>query len=150
MLATASTVIDAPVEQVWTLLDDFTSWHTWVERLESTTMADGLDQAPVGSTRIIGLGGGKTIRERLLFKNSVQRTLAYTFDGPHPYPVRRYVGTVHVEPVTTTGQTFVNWTADFDADDADESRAAEVFTRTYAGFFDAISRALATRVGDLV
>lgn len=144
MLATASTVIDAPVEQVWALLDDFARWHDWIPRLESIAMDEGLDQAPVGSTRVVGLPGGKSIRERLLFKDAVRQTLAYTFDGPQPYPVRRYVGTVRVEPVTTTDQTFVNWTADFDADATDEQRAAELFTKTYLGFFDCLAAATAT------
>ena len=104
---------------------------------------EGLDQAPVGSVRIIGLGGDKSIRERLVAKDATTRTLAYTFDGPHPYPVRRYVATVYVEPVTTTGQTFVRWSGDFDADAADEARAGQMFQRVYLSFFAAMADAVA-------
>lgn len=141
MIVTVSAVIDAPVERVWALLDDFANWHRWVARLESTVMADDQHQAPVGSTRIIGLGGGNSIRERLIHKDVVARRVSYTFDGPQPYPVRRYVGTVHVEPVTTTGQTYAVWSGDFDSDAADEARAAAMFERVYLSFFDAITAA---------
>lgn len=142
MIASVSTVLDAPVEDVWHLLDDFANWHTWIPRMVATTMADGLDQAPVGSTRILTREDGSTIRERLIDKDSAARTLSYVFDGPTPFAVRRYVGSVRVEPVTTSEQTFIHWSGDFDADAADEARMADTFRGIYLSFFAALADVL--------
>jgi hypothetical protein len=135
LIAVASTVIDAPLDTVWGWLDDFTGWHRWIAGMERTVMDSGLTQGPVGSVRILHRADGTQIRERLVLKDELRHTIAYSFDGPHPFPVRRYVGTVRLEPVTTTNATFVHWSGDFDADKADEARAADVFRSVYTAFF---------------
>jgi hypothetical protein len=135
VITVASAVIDAPLEDVWAWLDDFTSWHRWLPGMDRTVMAGGLTQGPVGSVRILHRADGTVIREKLVMKDDVRHTMAYSFDGPHPFPVRRYVGTVRLEPVTTTGATFAHWSGDFDADAADEARVAEVFRSVYTAFF---------------
>lgn len=149
MIAAVSTVIAAPVDAVWPWLDDFTGWHRWLPNIEATTMADGADQAAIGSVRILQRSDGSSIRERLIAKDSARRTLSYDFDGPHPFPVRRYVGNVQVEPVTTDNTTFIRWWADFDGDADTESASADTFCRIYQSFFEAL-RAVATsrRVGE--
>ena len=146
MITVASTVIDAPLEDVWALLDDFSSWHAWIPRIEKTVMDEGLTQGPVGSVRILHREDGTVIREKLVMKDDLNHTIAYGFDGDHPYPVRRYVGTVHLEPVTTTGATFVRWTGDFDTDAVDETRAAELFRTVYTGFFGYLAERTEARV----
>jgi hypothetical protein len=139
VITSVSTVLDAPVDEVWRWLDDFANWHKWIPRIVSTTMDEGLDQAPVGSTRILHREDGSTIRERLIDKDSIRRTLSYVFDGPAPFPVRRYVGTVRVEPVTTSDSTFIHWSGDFDSDSAVEQQVAETFRGIYQSFFMALA-----------
>jgi hypothetical protein len=143
VIAAASTVIDAPVDAVWSLLDDFAGWHTWLPTMAATTMADGLDQAPVGSVRILHREDGSTFREQLVAKDGARRTLSYSFAGEHPFPVRRYVATVRLEPVTTDNRTYVQWSGDFDCDADKEQAAADTFCRIYQSFFRALSTATA-------
>jgi Polyketide cyclase / dehydrase and lipid transport len=138
VIATVSTVIAAPVDTVWPWLDDFTGWHRWLPTIVSTTMADGADQAAIGCVRILQRTDGSTIRERLLTKDARHRTMSYDFDGPHPFPVRRYVGNLQVEPVTTDDATFIRWWADFDCDTEAEAANAATFCRIYLSFFDAL------------
>jgi hypothetical protein len=139
MITSVSTVLDAPVGDVWRWLDDFANWHKWIPRIVSTTMDEGLDQAPVGSTRILHREDGSTIRERLIDKDGVRRTMSYVFDGPTPFPVRRYVGTVRVEPVTTSDATFIHWSGDFDSDAEVEQQVAATFRGIYESFFTALA-----------
>jgi hypothetical protein len=146
VITVASTVIEAPVEKVWSWLDDFTSWHVWIPRIEATTMDEGLTQGPVGSVRILHREDSTVIREKLLMKDDRHHTLAYSFDGPHPYPVRRYVGTVRLEPVTTSGATFVHWSGNFDADAADEQHASDLFRGVYTAFFGYLAERTAARL----
>jgi carbon monoxide dehydrogenase subunit G len=133
VIAGVSTVISAPVDKVWPWLDDYSGWHRWLPGIVATTM-DGDD------VRILQREDGSTIRERLLTKDSPRRAMAYTFDGDHPFPVRRYVGTVRVEPITTDDTTYVHWFADFDADAENEQVAGDTFRRIYLSFFEALSR----------
>jgi hypothetical protein len=138
-----SLVVDAPVDDVWACLGDFNGWPRFLPRLLSSELEGGAGAGPVGAVRVITLGDGTSIRERLVDYDASERTLAYEFDGPHPFPVRTYRGRVRLWPVTTTGQTFVTWTGTFDAEAADEARAAEMFSRTYAAFLRSLSEYLA-------
>ena len=144
-IVVVSTVIDAPVEQVWHRMGDFAGWHTWLPRIVDTTMDPGQDGAPVGAVRTLLLADGDSVRERLVAKDEHAHTFAYEFDGPHRVPVSRYVGRVRMEAVTTTGQTYVHWSGDFDSAAADEDKAGSIFTRIYSSFL----AALASDVADL-
>jgi hypothetical protein len=44
-----------------------------------------------------------------------------------PFPVRRYLSTIRVAPVTDTGQAFVEWWSEYDADGSDESILNDTF-----------------------
>jgi hypothetical protein len=136
VIAAVSTVIPAPVDEVWPWLDDYSGWHRWLPGIVATSM----ERADL---RILQREDGSTIRERLLTKDTQKRTIAYTFDGDHPFPVRRYIGTVRVEPVTTTDETYGYWFADFDADADKEQAAADTFRRIYLSFLQALSAAAA-------
>lgn len=137
MISSVSTVINAPVEDVWQLIGDFTTWHEWLPVIEATTMVDGQDQGPVGSVRIMTTANG-TGREKLVMKDELNRSLTYTIEGPTPMPMRTYVSTVRVYPVTTSGTTFVHWSADMDTEAEDEQTMYDLFQGIYVSFFDAI------------
>ena len=139
-----STVITAPIDEVWRRMGDFAGWHTWLPRIADTTMDPGQESAPVGSVRTLLLADGDSVRERLVAKDEHAHTFAYEFDGPHKFPVRRYVGRVRIEAVTTSGQTYVHWSGDFDADAADEAKAGSIFTRIYSAFLGALAEDVST------
>jgi hypothetical protein len=137
--ALVSTVVDAPVDDVWACFGDFNGWPRFLPRLVSSELEGGTGAGPVGAVRVVTLGDGSSIRERLVDYDATERTLAYEFDGPHPFPVRTYRGRVRLWPVTITDQTFVAWTGTFDADAVDEPRATEMFVRTYSAFLRSLS-----------
>lgn len=147
MRAVNSTVIAAPLEQVWALLEDFTQWHDWLPGIDATEMEAGLTQGPVGSTRILTRENGTTIREKLVSRDDDQHVMSYTLVEPHPYPVRRFLGTVRLEPVTSTGATFVHWSADFDSEFAQEAELVETFGTIYRRLFDALAARVAPPEG---
>ena len=72
--------------------------------------------------------GGDPYDERLLALDDTDRTLTYTFVGANPFGVRRYASTVRVSPVTDTGESFVEWWGEYDADAGEE----EALNRTFA------------------
>jgi hypothetical protein len=138
-VAFVSTVIAAPADAVWVRLADFTTWHEWIPRIASTTMDPGEEAGQVGCVRTISLADGNSVRERLVSKDNARRVITYDFPADSPFPVRRYQGKVRVEEVTTTGDTYVHWSGDFDADEAVENTVAEIFRKTYTSFLHALS-----------
>jgi hypothetical protein len=141
-LVFVSTVIAAPAGAVWERIADFTTWHQWIPRIASTTMDPGNEAGQVGCVRIIGLTDGSSVRERLVSKDNARRVIAYDFPAGSPFPVRRYQGMVRVEDVTTSGEAYLHWSGDFDADEALESTVAEIFRKTYSSFLEALSVAM--------
>src|SRR5882762_9405571 len=101
-VALVSTVINAPADEVWARIADFTGWHTWLPRIVATRMTPGGEGGPVGSVRHLTLSDGSEVHEQLLARDDLARHFAYTFVGATPFRVHRYVGAVTVHPATTT------------------------------------------------
>lgn len=130
-----STVIDAPVQRVWDAIADFHGIVNWVRRLEADSSAPGRAANEVGVTRSLVLApDGQQVGERLTRYDEDDRRYSYTFVDPAPFPVQAYEGTLHVLPITAGDQTFIEWYADFEADDAITEQLATAFTAIYAEF----------------
>ena len=82
--------------------------------------------AEVGAVRRLVLGDGGVVVERLLTLDDTDRSYTYLI-LESPFPVRRYVSTIRVAPVTDTGQAFVEWWSEYDADGGDEASAQRHF-----------------------
>lgn len=123
----ASGVVAAPVEQVWAQLRAFNDLPAWHPALSHSELAEGVD-GQVGAVRRLTLaGGGDPFDERLITLDDTIRTFTYTFTGANPFDVRRYLSTVRVSPITDTGETFVEWWAEYDADGAREEELNTTF-----------------------
>jgi hypothetical protein len=113
--AYASTVIDAPVDEAWAVLRDFNGLGTWNEEfIPSCEIEDGKAGDQVGAVRNFTLANGANLREQLLAHSDRDRSYSYNF-LKHPFEgVENYVSTIHLTPVTDTGQTFAEWSVAFD------------------------------------
>jgi hypothetical protein len=129
-----SAVLAASVEKVWRVLGDFGGWHTFIPRISATELEGGQGRGPVGAVRVLSLKPDGTARERLVRYDEASRALAYGFDGPIPFPVRSYLGTVQVWPVTQGGGSFIFWSGEFDCDAEVLDKVSEIFERTYTTF----------------
>lgn len=125
--AYASMVVDATIDQVWPTVRDFDGLPSWHSVVSSSTIEDGAPADQVGCVRALSLDDGGGIRERLLRLDDQNHVLVYTF-VESPFPVRRYVATMRLAPVTDQNTTFVEWWADFDAEAADEANLVDTFT----------------------
>ncbi|GIH80469.1 SRPBCC family protein [Planobispora longispora] len=124
MSAYASTVINAPADEVWDYLRDFGNLAEWLPGLTSCEIEGGGTAEPGAIRRVEGAGG--LFRERLLVLDDSSRTATYEI-LECPLPVRNYRATYRVAPVTDSGQSFVEWSAAFETDD--EARMTKIFTR---------------------
>lgn len=124
--AYASAVIATSAEEVWAVIRDFDGLPAWMPPIEASSLDSGT-AAEVGAVRRLTLGGGGgTVVERLLALDDHGRSMTYSI-LESPFPVRSYVSTVRVAPVTDTGQAFVEWWTDFDAEAADEPELVKLF-----------------------
>ncbi len=122
--AFASAVIPADAAAVWAVVRDFDGlprWHPAIEASELETPGDS-----VGAVRHLTLGDGGQVREVLAALDDTTRTLVYEILDS-PFPVRLYRSTMRVVPVTTTGESFVEWGVVFDCDSADADGLVDLF-----------------------
>lgn len=130
--AYASGVLPASADAVWSHIRDFNSLPTWHPAITASELTSGTG-AEVGAVRRLTLGDGGIVVERLLVLDDPDRSFTYEF-VENPFGARRYVATLRVAPVTATGDAFVEWWAEFDAEAADEQRLTGFFADgVYAG-----------------
>ncbi|MBW0119128.1 SRPBCC family protein, partial [Pseudonocardia abyssalis] len=124
--AYASAVIAASAEEVWSVIRDFDGLPAWMPAIAASSLDTDGTAAEVGAVRRLTLGDGGTVVERLLVLDDLARSQTYEI-LESPFPVRRYVATVRVAPVTDTGQAFVEWWTDFDSEAADVPELVTLF-----------------------
>ncbi len=122
----ASGVVPASADAVWAKIRDFDGLPTWHPAITASELTAGGSGAEVGAVRKLTLGDGGVVVERLLVLDDPDRVCTYEF-LENPFGARRYVATIRVSPVTASGETFVEWWAEFDAEAADEERLTGFF-----------------------
>lgn len=115
-----STVVGAPVAEVWALLRDFAAIGSWHPALPPCEIEGGPADR-VGCTRIFPLAGDH--RETLVSLDDQHRAIAFTFgDNAAGLRVRGYLSTMEARPITLSNSTYVEWSSRFDCDEADEDK----------------------------
>ncbi|MFV2174460.1 SRPBCC family protein [Actinomadura sp. LOL_016] len=139
----ASTVLNAPADEVWSYLRDFANVAEWMPGVETGVIEDGGPADRIGCVRRLIGPGDSVFRERLTALDDEGRAYRYEI-LECPLPVRDVRGKLRVTPVTGTGRSFVEWSADFSADAADELAMGRTLER---GIYSTGLEALARRFG---
>jgi Polyketide cyclase / dehydrase and lipid transport len=142
--AYASIVLKASVETVWSMVRDFNSLPAWAPAVASSEIENGLDAATVGCIRSFYLHDGGHVRERLLALDDTNHSLTYNFEKP-AFPVKNYIATLRLHPVTQSGHTFAEWTATFDEAPEDSGKyerivSEDVFAANFANLASILER----------
>jgi hypothetical protein len=109
---TRSTIIDAPVEVVWSVLRDFNSHWAWHPAVGESRIEDGEPSDQVGCIRSFFLKDGNHIREQLLALSDEAFVSTYCIIDA-TLPIERYVATARLAHVTDGGRTFWHWQSTF-------------------------------------
>lgn len=130
-----STVIDAPIARVWAVLRDFNSHDQWHDVVDQSRIEGGESSAQVGCVRSFSLKDGNRIREQLLALSDTEYKSTYTILDA-TVPLRRYVATVTLKPVTDGDRTFWHWESSFETPVGQERELVEMVARDVyeAGF----------------
>jgi hypothetical protein len=139
-----SIILKAPVEAIWSLVRDFNDLPGWAPPVAKSKIENGLDADVVGCVRSFHLHDGAHVRERLLALDDANYTFSYNFEKP-AFPVKNYVATLRLYPVTQTDQTFAEWTATFDEAPGDAGKferivSKDVFAASFANLAKIIAK----------
>ena len=133
-----STIVDAPIEQVWAMLRDFNGHDSWHPAVTMSVIEDGLLSDQIGAVRDFNLADGSRIREQLLALSDQD----YSFDYcilEAAIPLNGYVASVKLKPVTDSNQTFWEWRSRFSPP---KSREAELTKLVGDGIYETGFRAI--------
>jgi len=109
-----STIVNAPLEQVWAILRDFNGHEVWHPAVAASAIEEGAEGDHVGAVRNFQLSDGGRIREQLLALSDAETTFAYCILEA-PVALRNYVAHVRLRPVTSDNRCLWEWRATFDA-----------------------------------
>ncbi|MEM6849941.1 MAG: SRPBCC family protein [Pseudomonadota bacterium] len=108
-----STVIDAPIEDVWAILRDFNGHDQWHPAVADSAMERGAPVDKVGGVRRFHLADGSELREQLLTHSDIDMAFSYCLLDT-PVPLLNYVAHLRLHPVTDGDMTFWQWESRFD------------------------------------
>jgi hypothetical protein len=127
-----STVIPAPASAVWAVVRNFNGLPDWTNFVVESRIEQNMQADKIGCVRNFRMKDGGRIRERLLALSDYDLSCTYAI-LESPMGVENYVATLRLIPVTDGDQTFVEWTAEFDAAPDREDRLVEDIGRNVFG-----------------
>jgi uncharacterized membrane protein len=133
-----STIVDAPVEQVWAVLRDFNGHDRWHPAVADSQIERGQPSDKVGCVRRFHLEDGSELREQLLTLSDADMAFSYCLLET-PVPLLNYVAHVRLVPVTDGDRTFWHWHCRFDTPEGQEvALEAMVRDNIYEAGFKAV------------
>ena len=135
-----SSVIAAPVDQVWAAIRNFNGLPDWHPAIAESRIEGGAPADQVGCVRAFRLKDGGFIRERLLALSDYDYSCTYSI-LESPMGVENYVATLKVTPITDGGRSFAEWSAAFDCPEEREAELVDLIGKDVVqGGFDALKR----------
>ena len=139
-----STIIDAPIETVWTQIRDFNNHALWHPAVATSTIDDHHAADKIGAVRNFRLQSGERLREQLLYLSDKDHTFSYTIVESEEIPLFDYIAHVKLKPVTDGQRTFWSWRSRFNTPPGQEQQLAElVAVHVYESGFKAIKQCVA-------
>jgi polyketide cyclase/dehydrase/lipid transport protein len=129
LAVTKEVSINAAPDTVWKMVggfNDLDMWHPVV--VNSKLQGEGMKP---GDTRVLTLGNGAKITEKLVVHSDAKKTYTYAITES-PLPVMDYVSTITVSE-SEGGMSKVEWKSTFNANNAPDDKAIEAI----AGVYDA-------------
>ena len=140
-----STILDAPLAEVWVLLRDFNSHHRWHPAIAASEIEAGGSGDRVGAVRRFRLRDGAELCELLIRHSDREHSLSYCILDS-PIPLLNYVATIRLRPVTDGDRTFWEWSSRFATPPGREAELRELVGEgIYQTGFDGVRRWLRER-----
>jgi len=139
-----SSVIGAGSDKVWARVRGFNDLPRWHPLIRDSRIEDALPADKVGCIRNFNLQNGDNIREQLLGLSDYDMFCTYSILDS-PMPLEDYVANLRLTPVTEGDRTFIEWSAEFSCDPAEEDGLVSgIGTDVFQAGFDALKRQFGT------
>jgi hypothetical protein len=135
-----SSVINAPIDEVWAKIRDFNALPAWHPIIADSQIENGEPSDKVGCIRNFNLTDGGNIRERLLALSDDEHLCTYSILAS-PMPLENYVATLRLLPITDGNRTYAQWTAEFNCSpDEEEALINQISNGVFQAGFDALKQ----------
>ncbi len=114
-----STIISAPIEEVWKYVRDFNSLPKWHPGIKASEIEGGCGpdcNACPGIVRRFQLADGSWMKEQLISVSDADYSVTYTIIES-AMKLKNYVASLSLAPIVATDETFAEWEAVFDSTD---------------------------------
>lgn len=139
-----SSVISAPIADVWVKIRDFNALPKWHPAIADSRIEGGLPGDRVGCIRNFNLKDGGNIREQLLTLSDLDHVCTYSI-LESPMGVDDYIATLRLVRITDGERTYAEWTAEFNcAPEAEAGLVDMIGNGVFQGGFDALKKAFGT------
>ena len=130
-----SSVIDAPIADVWAVVRNFDSLAEWHPAVRDCRIERQQANNQVGCIRLLHLQDGGAVRERLLELSDREYRYCYSILEA-PFAVTDYVATLQLIEITDGAKTLGVWSVEFQAAPDDVERLQAMLARDVfqAGF----------------
>lgn len=137
-----STVINAPIERVWSVASDFNGLPAWMPGMKDSVIEPGKTEKQIGAVRKLTMPGTKDIlRERLEALSPEDYLISYSvLEGP--LPVKNIRTSMRLRPITDTYGTLGEWSTEFDTEKGGEEEGQQFMTRVFNAGFRSLKRHL--------
>ena len=133
-----SSVINAPIDNVWAKIRDFNALPNWHSAVAQSHIEKDDPSDKVGCIRNFNLKDGGNIREKLLTLSDVEHRCSYSI-LESPMAVEDYVATLRLLPITDSDGTYAAWTAEFNCSPEEEQGLIGLIGgAVFQGGFDAL------------
>ena len=146
-----STVLDHPLETVWSLIRDFNSYPDYIEGVSESVIEDDKRGDEVGAIRRFCYLGN-WIRQRLAAHSDDAHSLTYAGIEPLLFPSGEtpatvsptgYQGTIHLISITEGDRTLIEWSVALDSEPQDAERWQALFQSWIPDWTSSLVRTLA-------
>jgi hypothetical protein len=135
-----STIIDAPVDRLWSVLRDFNGHDRWHPIVARSEIERAYPPDRVGCIRRFLLRDGSELREQLLTLSDLEMTFSYCLLDT-PIPLFNYVAHVRLLPVTDGNRSFWHWESRFTTPPGREAELEQlVGDEVYTNGIEAVRR----------
>jgi len=137
-----STIIDAPINDVWAMIRDFNSHADWHPAIASSHIEAGRAGDSIGAIRSFHLVSGEALREELLALSDLTHSFSYRI-VTSDVPLMNYTAHVALRPVTASARTYWRWWSRFETPPGQEAALQDTVREgVYHAGFDAVAARL--------
>jgi NADPH:quinone reductase-like Zn-dependent oxidoreductase len=115
-----STIVAAPIDELWAILRDFHAHASWRPGIASVSEPHDLPDQ-IGAARAYRVANGARMREQLLSLSDAKRSLSYCV-AESTLPLRDFVASMRLRPVTADNACFWEWRVSFDPPASERDR----------------------------